>query len=64
VLQGGQAFTYLKQFQLPPMIKYSILQRLDKIQARVFKEQGKEASLRVPDKGREREIPRLAAQGC
>jgi hypothetical protein len=45
------------------MIKYSILQRFDKIEARLFKEQGKEVSLRVPDKGREREIPRLIAQG-
>jgi hypothetical protein len=40
----------------------SILRRFDKIEARVFKEQGKEASLRVRDKGREREIPRVIEQ--
>jgi hypothetical protein len=40
----------------------SILQRFDKIEARVFEEQGKEASLRAPDKRREREILRVIEQ--
>jgi multiple sugar transport system substrate-binding protein len=53
-----------QEFMAYPSRLDNILQRLDKIEARVFKEQAKEASLRVPDKGRgEEAFPRVVEQG-